>query len=151
MSEHPFRRSAHLLHIDAGSDGAVESEIQALTGPYYDIHRLGIFFTNTPRHADVLLVTGPVTVNMKEVLSAAYEAMPDPKLVVAVGTDACDGGLFRASPHVLGGVDALLPVDAYIPGSPPSTFAIMNGILLALGKWPETVQGWRHREGGALA
>lgn len=137
----PFRRSAHLLHIDAGSDDAIESEIQALTGPYYDLHRLGLFFTNSPRHADVLLVTGPVTRNMRDVLLRAYEAMAEPRIVVAVGTDACDGGMFRTSPETLGGVDGLLPVDVYVPGSPPPPHMILSGILLALGK----------RAGGAVA
>lgn len=129
MRSFPFRRSCHILHVDAGSDGSCESEIQALTNPLYDLHRLGLFFTNSPRHADVLLVTGPVTDNMRGPLLAAWEAMPEPKVVVACGSEACEGGFFTG-----GGVDRVLPVDVYIPGSPPQPYAILDGLLLARGR-----------------
>jgi Ni,Fe-hydrogenase III small subunit len=132
-----LRRSVHIRHLDAGSDGAEEWEIQALTGPYYDIQRLGLFFTSAPRHADILLVTGGVTAPMIEPLRRAYEVMPEPKAVVAVGSDACSGGFAAGGREVAGGVDQVLPVDVYIPGSPPDPITILNGLLLAIGALPE--------------
>lgn len=131
-----FQRSIHIIHVDAGSDNSCESEIKAITNPYYDIHRLGLFMTNSPRHADLLLVTGAVTLNMKAPLLATYEAMPRPRIVVAAGTAACSGGMF-AHGTTLGGVDQLLPVEIYVPGSPPSPYAIINGLLKAAGKWQD--------------
>jgi Ni,Fe-hydrogenase III small subunit len=128
-----FRRSVHIRHVDTGSDGAVEQEIAALLSPYYDMHRLGLFFTASPRHADILLVTGPVTRPMLEPLQVTYEAMPDPRIVVAAGTDACSGGIWDGD-EVLGGVDRVLPVDVYIPGDPPSPIALLHGLLLATGR-----------------
>ncbi len=128
-----LRRSIHIRHIDCGSDGAEEWEIQALWNPYYDIQRLGFFLTNAPRHADVLLVTGGVTAAMRDPLQRTWEVMPSPKAVVAVGTDACSGGLAAASQLTAGGVDRVLPVDVYVPGSPPAPIAIMHGLLLAVG------------------
>jgi Ni,Fe-hydrogenase III small subunit len=132
----PFRRSLHIRHVDTGSDGAVEQEIAALLGPNYDMHRLGLFFTASPRHADVLLVTGPVTRPMEEPLRRTYEAMPEPRVVVAAGTDACSGSIWTA-PEVLGGVDRVLSVDVYIPGDPPSPIALLHGLLLAAGRVDE--------------
>ena len=132
----PFRRSLHIRHVDTGSDGAVEQEIAALLNPYYDMHRLGLFFTASPRHADVLLVTGPVTRPMVEPLRRTYDAMPEPRVVVAAGTDACSGGIWTA-PEVLGGVDRVLSVDVYIPGDPPSPIALLHGLLLAAGRVDE--------------
>jgi Ni,Fe-hydrogenase III small subunit/ferredoxin len=128
-----LRRSIHIRHVDAGSDGAEEWEIQALANPYYDLQRLGLYFTPAPRHADVLLVTGGVTHSMREPLLRAYEVMPEPKAVVAVGTDACSGGFSTAAGEVAGGVDRVLPVDVYVPGSPPAPIAILHGLLLAAG------------------
>lgn len=128
-----LRRSIHIRHVDAGSDGGEEWEIQALTNPVYDMQRLGLFFTAAPRHADVLLVTGGVTPSMREPLLRAHDAMPEPKAVVAVGTDACSGGFAAASGEVAGGVDRVLPVDVYVPGSPPAPIAILHGLLLAAG------------------
>ena len=129
----PFRRSIHIRHIDTGSDGAVEQEIGALLSPFYDMQRLGLFFTATPRHADVLLVTGPVTAPMEEHLRRTYEAMPEPRVVIAAGTDACSGGIW-AGPEVRGGVDQVLSVDVYIPGDPPSPITLLHGLLLASGR-----------------
>jgi Ni,Fe-hydrogenase III small subunit/NAD-dependent dihydropyrimidine dehydrogenase PreA subunit len=129
----PLRRSVHIRHVDAGSDGAEEWEIAALTNPYYDIQRLGLFFTLSPRHADVLLVTGGVTGSMRDPLARAYEVMPEPKAVVAAGTDACSGGFAADVGEVAGGVDQVLPVDVYVPGSPPSPIALLHGLLLAAG------------------
>lgn len=128
-----MRRSVHVRHLDAGSDGAEEWEVQALTNPYYDVQRLGIFFTAAPRHADVLLVTGGVTGPMRAPLQRTWEVMPEPKALVAVGTDACSGGLSAGGDWTCGGVDAVLPVDVYVPGSPPSPIAILHGLLLAIG------------------
>lgn len=128
-----LRHSVHVRHVDTGSDGSEEWEIAALTNPYYDAQRLGIFFTSAPRHADVLLVTGGVTRSMELPLRRTYEAMPSPKAVVAAGSDACSGGFAVAGGDVLGGVDQVLPVDVYIPGSPPSPIALLHGLLLAIG------------------
>lgn len=128
-----LRRSIHIRHVDAGSDGAEEWEILALTNPYYDIQRLGLYFTASPRHADVLMVTGGVTAPMREPLLRAWEVMPEPKALIAVGTDACSGGLAEATGQTLGGVDRLLPVDVYVPGSPPAPIALLHGLLLAVG------------------
>jgi Ni,Fe-hydrogenase III small subunit/ferredoxin len=126
-----LRRSVHVRHVDAGSDGSEEWEIQALLGPVYDVHRLGVFFTASPRHADVLMVTGAGTVGMTGPLRVTYEGMPDPKVVIAVGTDAVSGGLLSDR---LTGVDGAVPVDVWVPGSPPSPFAILNALLIATGK-----------------
>jgi Ni,Fe-hydrogenase III small subunit/ferredoxin-like protein FixX len=126
-----LRRSVHVRHVDAGSDGSEEWEIQALLGPVYDVHRLGVFFTASPRHADVLMVTGAGTVGMTEPLRTTYEGMPDPKVVIAVGTDAISGGLLSDR---LTGVASAVPVDVWVPGSPPSPFAILNALLIATGK-----------------
>ena len=128
-----LRHSVHIRHVDAGSDGSEEWEIQALLGPVYDIHRLGVFFTASPRHADVLMVTGAGTVGMTGPLRVTYEGMPDPKVVIAVGTDAVSGGLLSDR---LTGVDGTVPVDVWVPGSPPSPFGILNALLLATGKLP---------------
>jgi Ni,Fe-hydrogenase III small subunit len=132
-----LRRSVHIRHVDAGSDGTEEWEIAALTNPYYDIQRLGLFFTAAPRHADILLVTGGVTGAMAEPLRRAWEVMPEPKAVVAAGTDACSGGFAAATGEVAGGVDKILPVDVYVPGSPPTPIALLHGLLLAVGKLVE--------------
>jgi Ni,Fe-hydrogenase III small subunit/ferredoxin len=129
-----LRRSVHIRHVDAGSDGSEEWEIQALLGPVYDIHRLGVFFTASPRHADVLLVTGAGARGMTVPLRTTYDAMPDPKIVIAAGTDAISGGLFGESNATTAGIAATVPVDIWLPGSPPSPFGIINALLLAVGK-----------------
>lgn len=138
-----FARSLHIRHVDAGSCNACESEVKLLTSPYYDIHRLGLFFTPSPRHADLLLVTGAITRAMVEPLRRTYEAMPDPRLVVAVGACACGGGVFGASAYTTGDLSDILPVDAYIPGCPPTPLALIEGLLLAINRLSERRgEGW---------
>lgn len=138
-----LRRSVHLRHVDAGSDGSDEWEIQALLNPVYDIHRLGIFFTASPRHADILLVTGIGSAGMRAPLERTREAMPDPVVVIAVGSDAASGGLFGGGYASSGGVGDLLDVDVWVPGSPASPFSILHGILLALDRLPAPPQDAR--------
>lgn len=136
-----FHGSLHIRHVDAGSCNACESEIKLLSSPYYDIHRLGLFITPSPRHADMLLVTGPVTLAMKDPLLRTYEAMPDPRLVVAVGACACSGGIFGPSAYALGGLEQVLPVDVFIPGCPPTPLTLIHGLLLALGRVEQRLHG----------
>jgi len=126
-------KSLHIRHVDAGSCGACERETAALNNPFYDASRLGIFLTATPRHADVLLVTGPVAWNMLDPLKETYAAMPGPKFVVAAGSCAIGGGPF-GRPGTVGGVDMVLPVDVYIPGCPPHPLAILDGLCLLVGR-----------------
>jgi Ni,Fe-hydrogenase III small subunit len=128
-----FGRSLHIRQVDAGSCNGCELEISGLTGPHYDLERFGLHFVASPRHADCLLVTGPVTRNMAEALRRTWEATPDPKLVIAAGDCARDGGLFAGSYAVVGGVGAVVPVDAIIPGCPPSPRALLAGLLAAIG------------------
>lgn len=129
-----FGRSLHLRHVDAGSDGADEWEVLALGNPVYDIHRLGIFFTASPRHADLLLVTGAGSRGMTEPVRRTLEATPRPLAVIAAGTDACSGGIVSPSYATDRGIGGFLPVDVWVPGSPPSPFSLLHGLLLALGK-----------------
>jgi Ni,Fe-hydrogenase III small subunit len=124
-------RALCLRHVDAGSCNGCELEIHALNNPYYNLEGAGIRFVASPRHADVLLVTGPVSVNMEEALLRTYEATPDPKLVVAVGDCGACGGLFGESYASVGGVAKVIPVDVTVPGCPPSPVAILQGILAA--------------------
>jgi Ni,Fe-hydrogenase III small subunit/formate hydrogenlyase subunit 6/NADH:ubiquinone oxidoreductase subunit I len=127
-------RSLHVRQVDAGSCNGCELEIAATANPIYDLERFGIHIVASPRHADVLLVTGPVTRNMEIALRRTYEAAPDPRIVVAVGACGCSGGLFGEGTYAsVGGVDRVLPVDVYIPGCPPRPQAILNGLLVAMG------------------
>ncbi|MGH8988553.1 MAG: ferredoxin [Acidimicrobiales bacterium] len=142
-----LRRSIHVRHVDAGSDGSEEWEVAALLNPVYDVHRLGIFFTASPRHADLLLVTGAGTAGMAGPLRRTFEAMPDPKVVVATGVDAVSGGLVHPTYATSSGVGGLVPVDVWVPGSPPSPFGILHGILLGIGLLPAT--GRAHSSAGA--
>jgi Ni,Fe-hydrogenase III small subunit len=127
-------RSLAIRHVDAGSCNACELEIHALNNPYYDIERYGLRFVASPRHADVLLVTGPVTRNMHEALLRTFQAMPDPKWVISVGACALDGGCFAGSYAVAGGVSQVIPVDLHIQGCPPSPTALLSGLLTLLEK-----------------
>ena len=130
-------RSLQIREVDAGSCNGCEVEITGLNSPIYDAERLGIRFVASPRHADMLLVTGPVTGNMEIPLKKAYNATPEPRLVVAVGACGCSGGIFGCNYASLGGVDQVIPVDVYIPGCPPPPQALLHGILLAVGRMEE--------------
>jgi Ni,Fe-hydrogenase III small subunit len=125
-------RALTIREVDAGSCNGCELEIHALNNPYYNIEGRGIKFVASPRHADMLLVTGPVTKNMENALRIAYDCTPDPKLVVAAGDCACSGGIFGESYASCGRVDNVIAVDATIPGCPPTPLALMQGILAAV-------------------
>jgi Ni,Fe-hydrogenase III small subunit len=125
-------RSLAIREVDAGSCNGCELEIHALSNAFYDLERFGIRFVASPRHADVLLVTGPVTKNMREALERTYDATPDPKWVVAVGDCALDGGLFAGSYAVVGGVAKIVPVDLHIRGCPPRPAELLSGLLALL-------------------
>jgi Ni,Fe-hydrogenase III small subunit/formate hydrogenlyase subunit 6/NADH:ubiquinone oxidoreductase subunit I len=127
-------RSLAIREVDAGSCNGCEVEITALNSPVYDLGRLGIHFVASPRHADMLLVTGPVTRNMELALLKTYRATPDPKVVVAVGACGIGGGIFGRNYATVGAVDRVIPVDVHIPGCPPRPHALLHGILLAVGK-----------------
>jgi Ni,Fe-hydrogenase III small subunit len=131
-SRQKLGRSLAIREVDAGSCNGCELEIRALENAYYDMERFGLRFVASPRHADVLMVTGPVTKNMAEALKRSYEATPDPKWVVAVGDCANDGGCFAGSYAVAGGVAAVIPVDLTIPGCPPSPTAMLAALLALL-------------------
>jgi Ni,Fe-hydrogenase III small subunit len=124
-----FGRSLAIRELDAGSDNAAEIEINNLSNAFYDVERFGITFVASPRHADVLIVTGAVTHNMEIAARKTYDAMPSPKFVVSVGDDACDGGIYKWTYAVLGGADKILPVDLKIPGNPPTPTQILAGLL----------------------
>lgn len=128
------KRSLHIRYVDAGSCNGCDFEINALTNPVYDIQQYGIDFVASPRHADMLLITGVVTRNLEIALMKTYEACPKPTLVVVVGECACNGGVFKNSYAAGGGVDKYLPVDVYVPGCPPTPELIMKGILTAIGR-----------------
>jgi Ni,Fe-hydrogenase III small subunit/Pyruvate/2-oxoacid:ferredoxin oxidoreductase delta subunit len=129
-----FGRSLQLRHLDVGSCNGCDWELNALLNPVYDLQRFGVDVVASPRHADGLLVTGPVTRHLEPALWDTYEATPEPKLVIAIGACACDAGFLAGSYAVAGGVDRRLPVDVYVPGCPPRPEAILRGILLAMGR-----------------
>jgi Ni,Fe-hydrogenase III small subunit/NAD-dependent dihydropyrimidine dehydrogenase PreA subunit len=131
----PFRRSLHVRVIATGCS-ATDQEVAATTNPVFDVARFGIHVVASPRFADALIVTGPVARAMQEPLRRCYEAMAEPRLVIAVGTCAISGGLFRESYAAPRGVDAVLPVDVYVPGCPPHPWSIIHGLLLAMGRDP---------------
>ena len=128
-----FGRALAIRHVDAGSCNGCELEIHAMNSPYYNLERLGVRFVASPRHADLLLVTGPVSRNMEVALRRTWEATPDPKLVVAIGDCGCTGGIFGESYASCGRVSNVIPVDVAVPGCPPAPIAIMQGILTAIG------------------
>src|SRR6266404_6050897 len=127
-----FNGALAIRHVDAGSCNGCELEIHALTNPYYNLEGLGIHFVASPRHADVLLVTGPVSKHMAIALKRTYDATPDPKLVIATGDCGCSGGIFGESYASLGPVANVIPVDVAIPGCPPAPVALLQGILAAI-------------------
>jgi len=133
-----FGRSLHIRTLDTGSCAVCEQEIRLLSAPHYDLHRLGFFFTPAPRHADLLLVTGPMVRAFELAARKAYEAMPGPKVVVATGACAL-GGVYRADRFVHGEVEAVLPVDVWIPGCPPSPLALLHGLGVAVSRLAEKV------------
>lgn len=143
LSRAGFRRSLHVRHVDAGSCNGCESELQALNNPFYNLHRFGIFFTPSPRFADLLLVTGPVTYAMHDPLRRAYEAMPEPRWVMAVGSCAVSGGVAGGGYACSNGVEGILPVDLYLPGCPPNPAAIVEALLMFLDRAPQRVRGGR--------
>lgn len=133
-----FGRSLHIRTVDTGSCAVCESEIRLLLAPHYDLHRLGLFFTPSPRHADVLMVTGPAVRAMDAALQKTYAAMPEPKIVIAVG--ACPlGGVYPEDDLVHGTLERVLPVDVFVPGCPPSPLALLQGLLVAVGRLSEKV------------
>ena len=143
-----FNGALAIRHVDAGSCNGCELEIHALTNPYYNLEGLGIHFVASPRHADMLLVTGPVSRHMMTALRRTYDATPEPKLVVAVGDCGCTGGIFGESYASCGRIENVIPVDVAVPGCPPTPLALMQGILTAISATPgRAVQS---TPGGAL-
>lgn len=136
-----LRRSLHLRHLDAGSCNGCDWEIQALLGPAYDIQRLGIDIVASPRHADAVLVTGSVTRHLEQAVRMTHEAMPSPGLVIAIGACALGGGVLQGSYCTAGGVHNVLPVDISIPGCPPRPQALLHGLLLAVDRIEQRLQG----------
>jgi ech hydrogenase subunit C len=130
-------KSPWLLHYDCGGCNGCDIEILAALTPLYDLERFGIVNMGNPKHADVLLVTGPVNHRNKRVLRNLYEQMPEPKLVIAVGACACTGGVFHNCPNILGGIDKIIPVDVYVPGCAARPEAIIDAVVIALGKLKE--------------
>ncbi|MDP2840864.1 MAG: NADH-quinone oxidoreductase subunit B family protein [Candidatus Methanoperedens sp.] len=135
-----FRRSLSIREVDAGSCNACEVEVTALSNPIYDMERFGIHIVASPRHADMLLVTGPVTRNMELALLKTYNATPEPKLVVAMGSCACNGGIFGETYASGGGVDRFMHVDVYIPGCPPRPQAVIFGLMVAVVKLDQKIR-----------
>ena len=132
MARRRLGRSLAIREVDAGSCNGCELEIHALSNAFYDLQRFGLNFVASPRHADVLMVTGPVTTNMREALERTYNATPNPKWVMAVGGCALDGGIFAGSYAVVGGVGEVVPVDIHIPGCPPPPADILRGLIALL-------------------
>jgi len=135
-----FGRSLHIRTLDTGSCAVCEQEIRLLAAPHYDLHRLGFFFTPAPRHADLLLVTGPMIRAMDVAARKTYQAIPGPKVVVATGACAL-GGVYPQDPFVHGDIGKVLPVDVWIPGCPPSPLALLHGLLVAVGRLAERTPG----------
>lgn len=134
-----FGRSLKLREVCAGSCNGCDLELQALSNVVFDLSRFGIQFVASPRHADGLVITGPVSRNMELALKKTYEAVPDPKIVIAVGACAINGGPFEGSPEILNGAGAVVPVDLYIPGCPPHPLTLLDGLLRLLGRIEENL------------
>ncbi len=141
-----FGRSLHIRFVDAGACGACMSEARQLNNPYYNMHRLGLFITPTPRNADVLLVAGPVSDAMRFPLRKAFDAMPTPKRVLAIGACAISGGVFGPSFSSAGGVADIIPVDVAVPGCPPPPLAILHGLLVLVGRKPPMARDSRDND-----
>ena len=146
-----FGRSLHVRHVDAGSCNGCESELQALNNPFYNLHRLGVFFTPSPRFADLLLVTGPVTYALRGPLEEAYRSLPEPRFVMAVGTCAVSGGTNGGGYACANGLEGILPVDVFLPGCPPNPAAIIEALLMLVQRMPQRVHGGQIASGGAHA
>jgi ech hydrogenase subunit C len=136
-------KSPWLLHFDCGSCNGCDIEVLACLTPVYDIERFGIINVGNPIHADIMLVTGTVNHRNKKVLANLYEQMPHPKVVIAIGACGLSGGVFRDAYNVVGGVDKVIPVDVYVSGCPAKPEAIIDGVVMALGKFEEKVKGLR--------
>jgi Ni,Fe-hydrogenase III small subunit len=134
-----FGRSLHIRTLDTGSCASCEQEIRLLAAPHYDLHRLGFFFTPAPRHADLLMVTGPMVRAFENAARKTYDAIPDPRVVVATGACAL-GGVYQPDAFTHGGVGGTLPVDVWIPGCPPSPLALLQGLLVAVGRLADKVK-----------
>lgn len=132
--------SLHIRHVDTGSCNGCDFEMSTLSNPIYDISRFGVSFVPSPRQADLLMVTGGVTRNLEKALKRTYEAVPNPKMVLAIGACACGGGVFGETYANAGGVDQFVPVYAYVPGCPPRPQALIQGILLALGQYEKILK-----------
>ncbi len=141
-----LRRSLYVLRVDSGSCNGCEIEVFAALIPQYDVERFGVKLVASPRHADALLVTGPVTRQFKPVLKRVYEMVPDPKVVIAVGACGCGGGVWYNSYSIEGGVDKVVPVDVYVPGCPPHPAAILYGVLLALDILKQRIKHIKYSE-----
>jgi len=141
-----LKRSLYVLRVDTGSCNGCEIEIFAALSPLYDVERFGIRLVISPRHADALLVTGPVTRQYRAVLERVYRMTPDPKVVIAIGACACGGGVWYNSFAVEGGIDQVIPVDVYVPGCPPHPVAILQGILVALDVLKQKIEKVSYRE-----
>lgn len=139
-------QSPWVLHFDCGSCNGCDIEVLACLTPLYDVERFGMINVGNPKHADVLLVTGTVNHRNKKVLKNLYDQMPDPKVVVAVGSCGLTGGIFREAPNVVGGVDKVLPVDVYVPGCPAKPEAIIDGVVMSLEKFRKKAQALRPGE-----
>jgi len=135
-----FKKSFHVMMIDVGSCNACNLEVLNLSNPYYDLTRLGIFFTNSPKHADALIVVGALNKSMVDVLRRTYESLPEPKLVISAGACAISGGVFQGTESFVSPVQDVVPVDAIIPGCPPSPVQILEGLLLLTGKLANKVE-----------
>jgi Ni,Fe-hydrogenase III small subunit len=139
-------RSPWVFPVNTGGCNGCDIEVVDTLTPYFDVERFGVKLVSSPKHADILLTTGPVTRQSLKTLKNAYEAAPDPKLVVAIGNCACGGGICHDSFTVLGGVDVVIPTDVYVPGCPPRPEALIYGLLLALGKVEQKIARRGHRE-----